>query len=85
MAASSSSGGVATAVHGKCDLGAQQVYLGALELVQRTHLGDGQQPQCGVGCARLVGGLRGGQRTLAPAGRLEGQLGRSLEERGRRG
>jgi hypothetical protein len=73
-----------SASHGKRDLGAQQVHLCALEIVQRSHLRDGQQAQGRVGCAGLVCGLRRGKRALRPELRLGRQFGGPCEEGGRR-
>ena len=56
---------VAAAVDGKLDLTAQQVHLGALELVQRSGLCDGDQSECRVERAGLVLGLCRGERSLA--------------------
>jgi hypothetical protein len=75
---------VAPAADGKRDLTAQHVHLGALELVQRSRLCDPDQSECRVERAGLVPGLCRGQRQPRPARRLGRQLGRSLQEGGRR-
>ena len=52
---------VAAAAHRECDLGTQQLALGATQLVERACLGGGQQFQRGVGRPGLVFGLRRGR------------------------
>ena len=59
--------GVSATVDGELDLTAQQLYLGALELVQRSGLCDGDQSECRVECAGLVLGLGRGERPARPS------------------
>ena len=75
---------VAAAPAGERDLGAQPVQPRALQLVERAQLRDGEQLQRGVGRAGVELGLRRGQRPRAPRRRVGRQLGRPLQERGRR-
>ena len=75
--------GVAAAARRECDLRAEQVDPGALELVERSGLGDGQQSECRVGRAGQVLGLRRGERALRPARGVGRQRGGTLQKRGR--
>ena len=76
-------GSVAAAVQCERDLTAQQVHLGALELVQRSGLCDGNQSECRVERAGLVLGLGRGERAPRPGPRVGRQRGGTLQERGR--
>ena len=55
----------------------------ALKLVQRSELGRREQRLGGLAASRLQLGLRGGERARPASCRVRGQLGRSLQERGR--
>ena len=74
---------VAAVPHDERDLGAQQVHLGALELVQRPGLCDGHQSERRVERAGLVLGLCRGERAPRPARGLGRQLGGPFQKRGR--
>ncbi len=76
---------VIAAARGEGDPGAQHVDPGALDLVERSPLGGGQQGKRGTRRARIVLGLRRGQRALRPARRIGRELGSPLQERGRCG
>ena len=65
---------VAAPRHREGDLRVQQLGAGLLELVQRSRLGDRQQPQRRVVRAGLVLALCGEERTLCPAPRIGRQL-----------
>ncbi len=67
------------------DLGAQPVQLRALKLVQRRTLGGRQELLRRLRYAGLVASLALRRAPRAASGRIRGQLGRSLEERGRCG
>ena len=75
---------VAAPAGGERDLPAQQVGPGSLELVKRSRLRRGQQPQRRIERAGLGRYPRRGQRALRPPGRFERQRGRPFQERGRR-
>ena len=74
---------VAAAREDERDLRAQSLQQRALKLVQRSELGRREQRLGGLAASRLQLGLRGGERARAASCRVRGQLGRSLQERGR--
>ena len=67
----------------ECELAAQQVQPGVLELVQRGELRKRDELQRASGRPPL--GHAGGEGTRSSSCRIGGQFRRSLEERGRRG
>jgi hypothetical protein len=75
--------GVSATVDRELDLTAQQFYLGALELVQRSGLCDGDQSECRVECAGLVLGLGSGERSARPSRRLRRERDRAVQKRRR--
>ena len=70
---------------GEGDLAAQQVHLGALELVERPGLRRRQQPESRVERAGLQARLRRGQSAIRPPRRVLGQRDGALQERRRGG
>ncbi len=74
---------VAAAREDERDLRAQSLQQPALKLVQRSELGGREQRLGGLAASRLELGLRGGERARPASCRVRGQLGRSLQERGR--
>ena len=76
-------GSVAAAREDERDMRAQQLQPRALKLVERGQLGGRQQRLGGLAASRRQLGLRGGERARSSPCRVRGQLGRSLEERGR--
>ena len=63
----------------------QQIHAGSPELVQRSGLRGRQQPERRVERAGLQVGLRRRQHALGAAGRIDRQVGRPPQERGRGG
>jgi hypothetical protein len=59
-------------------VGAHQVHLGTLELIQRSRFGCGQEPERRVERASLEAHLGGGQRALSALGRVDAQYDRPL-------
>ena len=76
---------VAAQPRGEHDLPAQQVHPGALQLIQRSGFRRGQQLQGRPERAGLQVGLRRGERPLGPAGGIDAQQHRTLQERRGRG
>ena len=77
--------GFAPAALGIRGLGAQQVETSALELVEGSGRGDGEQSARHVERARLQGSPRRRPALGPPGVRVAGQRHRALEERGRGG
>ena len=78
-------GSIAAEARGEGDVAAQQVDPGALELVERSGLRRGQEPERRVERAGLEARLRRGQRALRAPRRVGGQRDGALQERGRGG
>ena len=74
---------VAAAIEHERDLRAQPLQPRALKLVERGELRGREQLLRGLAAPRLQLGLRGGERARSSSCRVRGQLGRSLQERGR--